>query len=195
MTLETQFIDLAQGAWAVFRVATVTGSVYLVGLHSVGGRRSAVVRGAPGTEKEHVVVRDTEPEIGSASLFDVPSSEWPGQRLRVATMETSPIASVTLVTDADSVTAVTGVVVRHPAGHVRAPSSPPPRSAPPPRPSTYPESHVRYAEDAAALLQAVHRRAASLARDLDAPLRARLELALTGCVLSLDGLRRALTEE
>jgi len=77
----TQFIDLSQGAWAVYRITTQSGSVYLMGLHSVGGRRSVVVRGEEGTDKANVIVRDTDPQLGSRSLFDVPSSDWPGLKL------------------------------------------------------------------------------------------------------------------
>ena len=47
--LHTIFRDLSHGAWAVYRVTTQSGSVYLVGLHSIGGKRSAVLRGEPGT--------------------------------------------------------------------------------------------------------------------------------------------------
>lgn len=192
----TMFTDIRQGAWAVHRITTQSGSVYLIGLHSIGGRMSAVVRGEPGTKHENVIVRDTDPQIGSRSLFNLPSTEWVGQPLRVATMETSPIVSVTLVTDQKTVTAVTGAVIVRPAGgmseHTRIGiqiESPvePPKPAPPP----YPESHVQYAEDAAWLLRAVQRRGDALFEDLDAhpQLRARMQVALAGCLLALEQMR------
>ncbi len=87
------FGDFRKGADSVFRVHT-QGSVYVIGLYETRGRKYVVLRGLPGTDREHVVVRDSDPRIGERSLFDVPYQEWPGHALEVATMTTSPILKV-----------------------------------------------------------------------------------------------------
>src|SRR5262249_50628513 len=82
----------------VVRVQTES-SVYIVAFHEQRGRRCVVVRGAAGTDREHVVVRDSDPRIGDQSLFDVPIEQWPGQIMEVATMRTSPIVAATREAD------------------------------------------------------------------------------------------------
>jgi hypothetical protein len=64
------------------------------------------VRGEPGTDREHVVVRDSDPRIGEHSLFDVPVASWVGQELEVATMTSSTILAVTAERDPVAIAAV-----------------------------------------------------------------------------------------
>ncbi len=90
---QTVFGDLRQRALAVYRVKT-QASIYIVGIHEARGRRYVIVRGEPGTDREHVVVRDSDPRIGEHSLFEVPVEHWPGHVLEVATMTSSQIVSV-----------------------------------------------------------------------------------------------------
>jgi hypothetical protein len=90
---KTIFGDLRAAAVRTYRVQTES-SVYLVSIHEERGRRYAVVRGEPGTEREHVVIRDSEPRIGEDSLFEIPHTEWVGKSLDIATMRTSPITAV-----------------------------------------------------------------------------------------------------
>lgn len=118
------FGDLRQRALAVYRVRT-QASVYLVGIHEVRGRRFVIVRGEPGTDREHVVVRDSDPRIGEQSLFEVTIDHWPGKTLEVATMVSSPILSVETERDAAAIAAVSvdGHVERNP--WARPESSPP----------------------------------------------------------------------
>jgi len=99
------FGDLRQRAIAVYRVTTQS-SVYIVGLHELRGRKFVIVRGEPGTDRENVVARDSDPRVGDASLFELPVAEWPGRSLEVATMTSSPIVSVTAELDPDAIAAV-----------------------------------------------------------------------------------------
>ena len=89
----TVFGDLRQRALAVYRVKT-QASVYIVGIHEARGRRFVIVRGEPGGDREHVVVRDSDPRIGEHSLFELTVDNWPGKSLEVATMTSSLIVSV-----------------------------------------------------------------------------------------------------
>jgi len=102
---QTIFGDLRQRAVAVYLVKTLS-SEYLVGIHEQRGRKFVIVRGAMGTDREHVVVRDSDPRIGDRSLFEVPIAEWPGHVLEVATMTSSTIASVVAESDPQAVAAV-----------------------------------------------------------------------------------------
>ena len=99
------FGDLRQRAIAVYRVQTQS-SEYIVGVHEQRGRRFVIVRGQAGTDREHVVVRDSDPRIGERSMFDVPIAEWPGQVLEVATMTSSAIVAVVVETDPAKIAAV-----------------------------------------------------------------------------------------
>jgi hypothetical protein len=101
----TVFADLRQRATAVYRVKTLS-SEYIVGFHEQRGRRFVIVRGAPGTDREHVVVRDSDPRVGDHSMFELPISEWPGCALEVATMTTSTIESVIAESDPLAIAAV-----------------------------------------------------------------------------------------
>jgi hypothetical protein len=89
----TVFGDLRTRATAVYRVKTQS-SVYIVGFHEAKGRKYVIVRGEPGTDRENVVVRDSDPRIGERSMFEVPVEEWVGQELEVATMTSSTIVAV-----------------------------------------------------------------------------------------------------
>ncbi len=105
MSHHTVFGDLRQRAIAVYRVKT-RSSEYIVGFHELRGRRFVIVRGAPGTDREHVVVRDSDPRVGDRSMFELPVAEWPGRVLEVATMTSSRIESVTAESDPLAVVAV-----------------------------------------------------------------------------------------
>jgi hypothetical protein len=86
-----------------FRVQTES-STYVVSIHEERGRKYALVRGEAGTDREAVVIRDSDPRIGEHSLFALHYTEWIGKPLDVATMLTSPILSATrLVTTAAAV--------------------------------------------------------------------------------------------
>ncbi|HSK03930.1 MAG TPA: hypothetical protein VK932_21905 [Kofleriaceae bacterium] len=115
MSHQTIFGDLRQRAIAVYRVKTVS-SVYIVGVHERRGRKFVIVRGAPGTDREHVVVRDSDPRVGDRSMFELPVAEWPGRTLEVAMMTTSTIESVVAESDPAAIAAVAadGKVERSP---------------------------------------------------------------------------------
>jgi hypothetical protein len=102
---KTIFGDLRQRATAVYRVKTLS-SEYIVGFHEQRGRKFVIVRGAPGTDREHVVVRDSDPRIGEHSMFELPIAEWPGRVLEVATMTSSTIESVIAEGDPAAIAAV-----------------------------------------------------------------------------------------
>ena len=105
MSQHTVFGDLRQRAIAVYRVKTQS-SEYIVGFHEQRGRKFVIVRGAMGTDREHVVVRDSDPRVGEHSMFELPVTEWPGHVLEVATMTSSTIESVTADADPESIAAV-----------------------------------------------------------------------------------------
>lgn len=105
MGQHTVFGDVRQRAIAVYRVKT-RSSEYIVGIHEQRGRKLVVVRGKPGTDREHVIARDSDPRIGDRSLFDVPVSDWPGLVLEVATMTSSTIDSVVVEADPVAIAAV-----------------------------------------------------------------------------------------
>lgn len=115
MSQHTVFGDLRQRASAVYRVRTQS-SEYIVGFHEQRGRKFVIVRGAPGTDREHVVVRDSDPRVGDHSMFELPVAEWPGHVLEVATMTSSKIESVIADNTPESVAAVgiEGKVDRNP---------------------------------------------------------------------------------
>lgn len=102
---QTVFGDLRQRALAVYRVRT-QASVYIVGIHEARGRKFVIVRGEPGSDREHVVVRDSDPRIGEQSLFEVTIDKWPGKVLEVATMTSSTIVSVETEKDQIAIQAV-----------------------------------------------------------------------------------------
>ena len=196
--MKTVFVDLHRAAATVYRVHTQS-STYLLGMHPMGARRSVVVRGEPGSDKANVIIRDSEPLIGGRSLWDVPHAEWVGHVLEIGTMITSRIRSVVEETDEQTISLVTSVGLAAPAAQrgedgeeltvFRAPQAPPQpqRRARP----DYPESHVEYAEEAATRLRLIQREGALFADVAnDTLLRDRLAVALAGCAVALEGLRR-----
>jgi hypothetical protein len=116
-------------------------SVYLVGFHELKGRRFVIVRGESGTDREHVVVRDSDPRIGEQSLFDVEPTHWAGKTLEVATMTSSTIISVEFETDPEAIAAVgvDGQVAKNPWARPDG-NAPPAGNFPAPRPPGMPES-------------------------------------------------------
>ncbi|HWO26763.1 MAG TPA: hypothetical protein VNO30_48875 [Kofleriaceae bacterium] len=105
MSQHTVFGDLRQRAIAVYRVKTQS-SEYIIGFHEQRGRKFVIVRGAVGTDREHVVVRDSDPRVGDHSMFELPITEWAGHVLEVATMTSSTIESVVAAADPEAVAAV-----------------------------------------------------------------------------------------
>jgi hypothetical protein len=83
-----------------YRVQTES-STYTVSIHDDRGRKYALIRGEAGTDREAVVVRDSDPRVGELSMFELHYTEWIGKPLDVASMRTSPIVAATrLVTAA-----------------------------------------------------------------------------------------------
>lgn len=208
----TYFGDLRVKAVDVYRVQTES-SVYHVAMHEERGRKYVVVRGQAGTDREHVVVRDSDPRIGDASLFDVLPQDWVGQPLEIATMKTSNVVSVYREGDpappprhhnfkapAPSGMGDTPRIV--PVGargtHVGSSQAAPHDlarqlvvgsqgdPAPP-----YPLRHVVYAEDVVTRLRSIHRRE-RLWHDLshDRELRERLTRALDQASQLLDEIKK-----
>jgi hypothetical protein len=199
--MKTMFGDVTQGAWVVYRVKT-RSSVYLVGIHHHQGRKILVLRGEPGSDKEDVVVRDSDPRVDDRSLWDVPVEQWVGKSLQVATMTTSPVEAVTQERDQRLVRAVTQVTTtkvqpersdEHSRAKAMVTGQARQTSNEPKQQTTYPESHVEYAEEAAAYLRAVVRKE-RLFDDaaVDSLLYNRLQLALSNCALLLEQLRHRL---
>src|SRR5260221_9796008 len=91
---KTVFGDVKALPIDVYRIQTES-STYTISVHEERGRKYALVRGASGTDRENVVVRDSDPRIGEQPLFEVHYTLWIGQCLDVATMRTSPIVSAT----------------------------------------------------------------------------------------------------
>jgi hypothetical protein len=91
---KTVFGDLQGLPNDIYRIQTEQ-STYTVSIHEERGRRYALVRGESGTDRENVVVRDSDPRVGDHSLFDLHYTEWIGKPLDVATMRTSPITAAT----------------------------------------------------------------------------------------------------
>jgi len=107
MHRNTIFGDFRSAASAVFRVTTES-SVYIVGFHEERGRKFVVLRGLPGTDREHVVIRDSDPRIGASSMFELSTPAWVGKSMEVATMTSSPVTSVTPETDRAAIASVGG---------------------------------------------------------------------------------------
>lgn len=70
-------------------------STYTLSVLEDGGRKFALIRGEPGTDREHVSVRDSDPRVGPHSLFELHYTEWIGKLLHVASMTTSTITGAT----------------------------------------------------------------------------------------------------
>jgi hypothetical protein len=197
---KTVFGDLRVEPVEIYRVETES-SVYFVSVHEERGRKYVLVRGQAGSDRENVVVRDSDPRIGERPLFEVPASAWVGQQLDVATMRTSTIVKATrLGKGVAEFPEPVGVGLAPPPGMSERPRIMPvpgrgtniavaasshevARSVVvPPQQSDaipYPLRHVMYAENIVALLRSIHRRD-GLFRDLgsEGALRERLARAL-----------------
>ncbi len=195
----------------VYRVQTES-STYIVAQHEERGRKYVVVRGQPGTDREHVVVRDSDPRIGDLSLFDVPPAEWVGKPLEIATMKTSNVVSVYRDGDPAPPPPHHNFKAPAPGGmgdtprivpvgargtHVGSAQAAPhdlarqlvvgqADHAPP-----YPLRHVVYAEDVVTRLRSIHRRE-RLWHDIshDRELRERLTRALDQATQLLDEIKK-----
>lgn len=175
---KTVFGDVKALPIEVYRIQTES-STYTISIHEERGRKYALVRGASGTDRENVVVRDSDPRIGDRPLFDVHYTQWVGQCLDVATMRTTPIASATRVVIGSpqgdqglaNVAAPPGFsdnprIVPMPSRGTNIGDAQPPQQrdlarqmvVPDPAQIPYPQRHVRYAEDVATLLRSIHRR-------------------------------------
>jgi len=207
----TYFGDLRVQAVSVYRVQTES-SVYFVAFHEERGKKYVVVRGQAGTDREHVVVRDTDPRIGDESLFDVAPADWVGKSLEVATMRTSPVLNVYREGDPAPPPPHHQFKAPAPGGmgdtprivpvgargtHVGSSQAAPHElarqlvvgqadNAPP-----YPLRHVVYAEDVVTRLRSIHRRD-RLWHDLshDRELRERLLRALDQATQLLDEIKK-----
>ncbi|MFT3691793.1 MAG: hypothetical protein QM831_01545 [Kofleriaceae bacterium] len=104
--MKTVFGDVQSIPNDSYRIQTES-SVYTVTIHEERGRRYVLVRGEPGSDREAVVIRDSDPRVGDKSLFDLHYTEWIGKQLDVATMMTSTIVAATrLVTPAGATATV-----------------------------------------------------------------------------------------
>jgi len=208
---KTHFGDLRVKAIDVIRVQTEGGSSYVIAFHDERGRKYVVVRGQPGTDRENVVVRDSDPRIGDASLFEVPHTEWVGKKLEIATMTTSTV--VAAYREGEQPKAPGGPVkVAGPAGLGDAPrivpmnargtnvgnAKPAPQDLArqlvvgqdPLAGAPYPMRHVLYAEDVVTRLRSICRRD-RLFQDIahDPELKNRYTRALSEAAAMLDELR------
>jgi hypothetical protein len=240
MSSKTIFGDFRRAATAVYRVTTES-SVYILGFHQERGRQFVVLRGLPGTDREHVVLRDSDPRIGEEPMFGLAPGAWVGKVMEVATMTSSPITAVAIETDRAAIVSVGGdspsangawmrpaeatdpapawsprppgmpqrprpvpglgrgttpgaAGATHGVGYSvvvgrEAPSGGTPQAGQPEVP--YPQRHVMYAENAAALLRSISRRD-RLFEDVaaDRELRDRLYKALDDCADLLEQIRR-----
>ncbi|TMQ11155.1 MAG: hypothetical protein E6J90_35025 [Deltaproteobacteria bacterium] len=84
------------------------GSVYILGFHEERGKRFVIMRGLPGTDREHVVIRDSDPRIGEASMFELPPDRWAGKVMEIATMTSSEVTTVVVETDPAAIALVGG---------------------------------------------------------------------------------------
>jgi hypothetical protein len=195
----TYFGDLRAKAVEIYRVQTESSTYYL-SFHEERGRIYVVMRGQAGTDREHVVVRDSDPRIGDASLFDVPHTEWVGKSLEIATVHTTTIVAVhregdplpAETTPRPRVAAPPGLGDNPRVVPVAARGTGVVHSSPAPtdlarqivvgqgdQPAPYPLRHVLYAEDVVTRLRSIHRRE-GLWHDLshDRQLQQRLARAL-----------------
>lgn len=97
--------------WRLFRIRTESSSYELAMRSSDSDSPVAVLRGAS-RGLGNLDLRDSNPTIGGRSLFEVPPCAWPGNRLEVSSVTTSPVVSVDEVVDRAEVTAVMGTVMR-----------------------------------------------------------------------------------
>jgi hypothetical protein len=104
---KTMFGSFRKAASAVYRVITQS-NVYILGFHEERGRRFVVVRGLPGTDREHVVLRDSDPRIGQVPMFELSPDAWVGKVMEIATMTSSEITTVMVETDRAAIASVGG---------------------------------------------------------------------------------------
>lgn len=98
---KTVFNDVQTVPNDSYRVQTESNT-YTVSIHEERGRKYALVRGETGSDRENVVVRDSDPRVGEQSLFELHYTEWIGKPLDVASMRTSPIVSATRLVTASA---------------------------------------------------------------------------------------------
>jgi len=161
--------------WTVFRVRTAS-STYHVAIAPVGAHRFAVLRGYSVGAGRIIDVRDSAPQIGGGSLFDVAPQDWPGKPLAFGTTITSAVLDAVPETDAAIVTVVTSALV--PTSE-RSQASERHRAA-------YPEDWIENAEAAVAVLGHLYLRR-GLIEDIQRRPRLleRLHVALAGGALQL----------
>lgn len=167
--------------WKVYRVQT-SSSTYHVAMGSLEGRRMAILRGYSVGAGRLVDIRDSGPQAGGESLFDVDPERWVGRKLSFSTTTTSPVVEIAPETDEKIITVVTSALAPAP------PSSPAPQAPAAPeyvRPP-YPEDWVERAEYAAECLRRLYQRRGAL-EDIQKqqPLSERLNVAVGECALML----------
>lgn len=183
----TVFISLgdikkAEG-WTVYRVRT-SSSTYHVAVGPVEkGKRFAILRGYSAGAGRLIDVRDSAPQVGDESLFDVPPSKWVGKKLSFGTATTSAVVEAVRETGEQIITSVIQTLAPQ-----AAEIEPERRRAPPPEPerSAYPEDWVENAETAAEILRRIYQRR-TLLDDIRKrpPLWDRLNVAMGECALML----------
>ena len=70
--------------WRVYRVRTVS-STYHVAIGRTNGKGLAILRGYSVGAARLVDVQDSDPRLGTQSLFDVAPSDWAGRPLAFGT--------------------------------------------------------------------------------------------------------------
>jgi hypothetical protein len=138
MSSKTIFGHFLRAASAVYRVTTES-SIYILGFHEERGRRFVVVRGLPGTDREHVVLRDSDPWIGEASMYELAPDAWVGKLMEIATMTSSAVTAVAAETDRAAIASVGGESPSAQATWMRPPAARDPAPAWPPRPPGIPD--------------------------------------------------------
>lgn len=161
--------------WSVYRVRTSSSS-YHVATAPPQASRFAVLRGYSVGAGRLIDVRDSDPQVGDESLFDVAPTDWAGKALSFGTTVTSPVVEAAPETDASIVTVVTSALV--PASE---PARPRERDRVP-----YPEDWIEHAELAAGILRQLYHRKELLDDIQRRPaLHERLSVALADCALQL----------
>lgn len=160
-------IPMSGEGWSVYRVRTAS-SRYLVGLFrgAPGQRPCAVLKGTSRSAGE-LDVQDSDPRIGSASLFSVSPMMWTGEPLHIGTACTSPVAAVEEEHDPEAVASITRV------------GTPPRRQEDHSTWAPYPEGEVERIEAVASVLRSVYLKR-TLVEDLEREpeLSERMKLAL-----------------
>lgn len=180
----TVFISLGDikktEGWSVYRVRTVS-STYHVALGPLErGKRFAILRGYSAGAGRLIDVRDSAPQVGDESLFDVPPEKWVGKKLSFGTATTSAVVEAMLETGEQIITSIIQTLGPQ-AREVERP-------APPPEPerAAYPENWVENAETAAEILRRIYQRRGLLDDIRKRPaLSERLNVALGECALML----------